>query len=326
MTNPSGWTLYWVASDGHQDCFVVARNSRSARQLECDTSGVDPQQVSVERVLSIPVHIKRAYARWRTKTDLECSWPCYADDWLLRRLGAQFREIEETSEVLINETVYTRGAKECVAPRRIGRRGIQELLAKKEFHYEKEDEFTPSQMHLFTMLGGCVARCQEIERLIAHSFILGVSDFQKRQYTSIKTLIDSWKKKTLGRLLALIEDSYEIEPSFKTCLSMFLSMRNTLIHGATTGRYDINTAWGQDELVTFLTFFELLSRTIRKAFIASFYASIEFRNKYLLQENQAIAPLTKGQQKDVALFIAFFKPKGGSQRQDDGTDKFAPTG
>ena len=28
------WKLYWVAFDGFEDCFVVAKNLRSAREIE----------------------------------------------------------------------------------------------------------------------------------------------------------------------------------------------------------------------------------------------------------------------------------------------------
>lgn len=31
------WKLYWVASDGLEDCFVVAKNSRSAKKIEKET-------------------------------------------------------------------------------------------------------------------------------------------------------------------------------------------------------------------------------------------------------------------------------------------------
>ena len=30
---PSSWNLYWVESDGIEDCFVAAKNSRSASRL-----------------------------------------------------------------------------------------------------------------------------------------------------------------------------------------------------------------------------------------------------------------------------------------------------
>ncbi|MGF7531589.1 hypothetical protein [Bacillus paralicheniformis] len=30
------WKLYWVESDGYEDCFVVAKNSISARSVEAN--------------------------------------------------------------------------------------------------------------------------------------------------------------------------------------------------------------------------------------------------------------------------------------------------
>jgi hypothetical protein len=32
-TSPVGWNLHWVTSDGFEDCFVAARNARSARSI-----------------------------------------------------------------------------------------------------------------------------------------------------------------------------------------------------------------------------------------------------------------------------------------------------
>mgnify|MGYP007135338631 CR=1 FL=1 len=35
------WKLYWVESDGYEDCFVVAKNSHSARSVEANMNGFD---------------------------------------------------------------------------------------------------------------------------------------------------------------------------------------------------------------------------------------------------------------------------------------------
>ena len=40
------WKLYWVTSDGLEDCFVVAKNSRSAKRIEKDANGFEDQEVT----------------------------------------------------------------------------------------------------------------------------------------------------------------------------------------------------------------------------------------------------------------------------------------
>ena len=48
------WKLYWVASDGLEDCFVVAKNSRSAAKIEKDMNGFEDDYLTVTRVMDIP--------------------------------------------------------------------------------------------------------------------------------------------------------------------------------------------------------------------------------------------------------------------------------
>jgi hypothetical protein len=185
--------------------------------------------------------------------------------------------------------------------------------------YGHEDRYSESQMILFSLLGICVARCQEIERLIARSFILAaMSPSERKRNRTINQTVDAWKRKTLGQMLAAIEEGYEIEPTVHAALRMFLGMRNELIHGITTSdRCDIHTSWGQGELIAFLSIFELISRPLREAFEASLYASIQIGNeKFLADTPERKMPLSKRQRKKVALFAAFFAPKDDGSRPD----------
>ena len=305
----SGWNLYSVVSDGDEDCFVVARNIRSALRVEAEYCGFDPTELSVYRVKPIPAPIVTAYAKRSANENRHHRWTWYADDWLLRKMGAQFGERESLLEVLIDDVVYTRGADDPVQPRTIGRKYLTEFRANKAFaHYGQEDHYSTMQMHLFTMLGICVARCQEIEHLIAHSFILGVSDAERRKYETIRDMIRGWRHKTLGQMLRSIEQGYEIDPTVHASLNLFLSMRNRLVHELTVDeQYDITAAWGQDETLAFLVFFEFVLRPVRRAFRASFYASVEYGNTYLLRDDPAKRQkLTKRQQKEISLFVAYF--------------------
>jgi len=236
---------------------------------------------------------------------------------LLKRLGAVFRERADLSETLIDDVVYTNSPNAPVPPRTIGRRFITEFKAVKAFQrYGHEDRYSQSQMTLFILLGICVARVQEIEHLIAHSFILGaIVKSERRRNKTIAELTQSWKRKTLGQMLKTIEQGWKIEPTVHASLQMFLSMRNQLVHGlATSEQYSIHTAWGQDETIGFLMLFELVSRPLREGFEASLYASIEVGNEHLLKDNpERHVPLTTRQRKRIALFAAFFTPRHEEQ-------------
>jgi hypothetical protein len=237
----------------------------------------------------------------------------YADEHLLKKLGAEFRTVDSREEIKIKDLVFSNGIDGPIPPRSIGAKFLTEFSADPSFsEYGEKDRYAPSQIHLLSMLGICVARCQEIEHLIAHSFILGISDKQKRRYKTINDLVEGWKKKTLGQLINAIREAYDIEPIFNASLDLFLNMRNELTHGLTVSdRYDIRTSWGQDETIAFLTFFEFVSRIIRKAFRSTFYASIEFGTQYLIDEKEIPKQLrlTKKQSSEIDLYSVFFTPK-----------------
>lgn len=121
-TSHSGWNLYWVSYDGEEDCFTVARNSRSARRVDADYCGFESGDAHAVRVKAIPTGILRSWERRREKYGYRQPLPWYADDWLLRRLGATFRDRDQLSETLIDDVVYTNGPDGPVRPRIIGRR------------------------------------------------------------------------------------------------------------------------------------------------------------------------------------------------------------
>ena len=169
-------------------------------------------------------------------------------------------------------------------------------------------------MHLITALGMCLATCQLIEHYIAHSFLLGISKRQKRKYKTLNDLKDGWKKKTLGNMLQCIEEAWEIEPTFKENLELFLAHRNLLIHGITTNeRYDIRTHWGRDELVAFLNFFDVHSRIIKAAFRASYYASIQYGLRHFGRPKKIRKRIfSRKQSEESGLFFALFTLKDGA--------------
>lgn len=315
------WSLYWLSSDGEEDCFVVARNTRSAAKVDEDYCGFEHGYVAASKVCSIPADVASRWIKKRKKEWHLFELPWYADNWVLKQLGAQFRERDNLHETLIDDVVYTQSNDGPIPPRLIGRKHLLEFQSIKAFkRYGHEDRYSPSQMTLLSLLGVCVARSQEIEHLIANSFILAaMSPTERKRNLTISETAASWKRKTLGQMIRLIEEGYEIEPIVHDSLRLFLNMRNELVHGLTTSdRYNIHTRWGQDEMIGFLLLFELISRPIREAFNASFYAGIEIGNEKLLTgESDQKIPLTKSQRKKISLFAAFFTPKMNVREQNE---------
>jgi hypothetical protein len=310
-TNSRGWNLYWVVSDGADDCFIVARSSRSARRIERDDAGWDDSEVSARKVLSIPHQIELAYSRRLSKKKSAHAWPNYADDWLLSKLGAATRDREGLLETLLDGVVYTRGSDGPTPPRSVGSRAVRELKNHPVLgQYGEEDNWTRQQEVLLTLMGVCLARCQEIEHLLANSFIFALGDNRRRAYKTIGEMQRAWKRKTLGALFRIVEQGYEIEPIVHRSLRGFIDMRNHFVHSLTTDdRTTIHDKWGQDEMIAFLALFEIYSRGVRKAFLSSLYASVEYGLKYMVSTDSHALSLTKKQRQEAALFSAFFKPR-----------------
>ena len=297
-----GWHLYWVHSDGLEDCFVVARNIRSAIKIERDMNGFDLDEVGAIHVCKIPEKTAKSELSKKSK-DLK-HWPWYGYKSLLIRLGAEFREINGRTEYLIDGVVYSEGE----PPRIIGRKFIKEFLASEiSTYFDDESTFTKSQETIYTLLGLCIARCQEIEHYISQSFIFIVNCKEKPKYKTINDMVAGWKKKTFGQLIKLIEESYTLEDQFKEALTLFLSWRNRLVHGLTVQpEYDISSIWGQDETMAFLTRFEFISRAVKIAFRSAYWASIEFANIKLINEQQKTIRLDKKQKEELSMFPYFF--------------------
>lgn len=313
------WNLYWVESDGLEDCFVVARNSRSACYVEINMNGFDPSQVSATRIMRIPKPLERSYGKeMRLKGR---RWPGYVyGKSFFQRLGAQFRKVDEQEEMLLDEVVYSVDEYiPCgiVKQRSIGGRALSELRgvpALANYEYHRDDIWNGPERHLVTALGICLLHCQQIEHYISESFLLGVSKKQKAQYATLNDLRAGWKRKTLGNMLRCIEEAWEIEPTLKAGLDLFLAKRNRFVHGiATTERYDIRTPWGCAELIAFLSEFDVHARIVKKAFRASFYASVEFAiRNWGAPEDVSKNPLSAKEKKEMELFFVLFTPRPDS--------------
>ncbi|PAD92948.1 hypothetical protein [Shouchella clausii] len=152
-----------------------------------------------------------------------------------------------------------------------------------------------------------LVQCQEIEYLFSKSFIFAISEKQQKKYKTFNDFFKGWEKKTIGGLIYAMQEAFEIDTEIKNALTLFLDMRNQLVHGVTiTPRYDINTDWGQRELVAFLDLFLSLCSPIKDIAASSFEISIEIGNRYLLEESDEKVPL-KNSDELLGLFINCFK-------------------
>lgn len=317
----SKWKLYWVESDGYEDCFVVAKNSRSAISVEVNMNGFDPKEVKASRITDIPDRYEkiadylfrrwsRVYAPEQAKNSELHTWPYYARNWLLKAMGAKFRNIDGDEQTLLMDRVYGRKPSgECyvysVGARAIAERRNQLHLL--NFDYDEELDLSN---YIYSAMGIALTECHEIEYLLSKSFIFGISDEQKRKYDSINDLMEGWSKKTFGQLLWLIQDTFEIEPTLKTALQLFLEMRNKLVHGITEDkRYDIRDEWGQKELISFLDTFLSLSEPIKEIAFSCYVTSMQFGLELVKKDGLPAIEFPEDSIEKLSVFFEFFNQK-----------------
>lgn len=97
----NGWGIYWVevGRAPEENCFVVARNSRSAAWHEQVSSGHGVGDVHAERLLRAPswfeeeeLDTHRQRVRAPSEREALHPWPAYVGDPELRRMGFEVRE------------------------------------------------------------------------------------------------------------------------------------------------------------------------------------------------------------------------------------------
>jgi hypothetical protein len=99
------WNLYWVESDGIEDCFVVARNSRSACSVESRENGFEIDFAAATKVIRIPKGVENSYKRQEEYKKRK--WPGYVyGKKFFEDLGAKFRTNEKQQEMLLCDVVY----------------------------------------------------------------------------------------------------------------------------------------------------------------------------------------------------------------------------
>lgn len=323
----SKWNLYWIESDGYEDCFVVAKNSRSAISVEINMNDFEPEELKATRIISIPDRYEKIanylFIRWsrihapeQAKRPNLHAWPYYARDWLLKALGAKFHNINGEQQILLMDQVYGRKQSGERYVYSIGARALAER--KNEWHlikhnYTKADYQTEEldlSNYIYSAMGIALSRCHKIEYLLSNSFIFGFSDEQKRKYDTINDLREGWSKKTFGQLIRIIQDTFEIEPTLKASLELFLEMRNKLVHDITGDeRYDIHDEWGQKELIAFLDTFLTLAEPIKDIALSCYVTSMQFGIEIMKKDGVAVVELPEDSIEKLSTFLEFFNLK-----------------
>lgn len=280
----SKWKLYWVISDGEEDCFVVAKNSRSAIAVEKYGCWIfhNLEDFDVIRVMDIPdkyelIYKKREFKK-RRKEFKDISefnvWPDYATDCLLKKLGAEIRYIDDKKEVLIDDIVYAPG---YVYP--IGKRAMKELY---EFDNDRKMDITNISYEgvdevIERMLGKAITTIHRIENYITESYIFGIGVERFSKYP-IWEMTKLWKDKlTFGRLINLMEENFIINEDIKKSLQLFLTQRNKIAHGLTMDeRFNIDTFWGKKEIVGYLALFLKNASLLEPAIESAYFFTVGF--------------------------------------------------
>lgn len=287
----SKWKLYWVASDGAEDCFVVAKNSLSARRIEKDMNGFEDDDITVTRIMDVPDKYEKIankkFREWSKKQNVNThldidtltAWPYYAPEWLLKKLGIEYRVIDKKREILINDTV--------ISGENIYTVGIKALkeLSDNKYIEAANVSYEGLRKAIEYMLGDCMVTIHRIESYITESFIFAVGNEKYFDYTLeevIKLLKDKF---TFGKLIQLMEERYEIDEVVHNGLRLFLTQRNKIAHGLTKDpRYDIDTLWGQKELVAYLAIFLKNAWALEAVFEAAYITTMGVAG-HLLKDN-----------------------------------------
>ncbi|MDR1159170.1 MAG: hypothetical protein LBK69_00880 [Syntrophomonadaceae bacterium] len=324
----SKWKLYWVASDGLEDCFVVAKNSRSAARIEKNINGFEDDDISVTRIIDIPDKYENVaneeFRKWSKENHCNeylninalVAWPYYAQEWLLEELGVEYRMLKGETEILINDMVITQNGIYSVGVRAM--KEIRELTGKK-FTDISNISYEGMRKVIDSMLGICLTTIHRLEDYLTNSFIFAVGNKKYDNYT-IEEAIELWKKKfTFGRLIKLIEERYEIDEVIYNALQLFLIQRNKIAHGLTKDeRYNIDTVWGQKEIIGFVALFLrnawALEKVAESAYICTVGLSFSIMKKGEANDPELLKDIDDFEndsnvQEKVALFAEVFKMK-----------------
>jgi hypothetical protein len=278
-------------------------------------NGFDLDEVAAYRICGIPRDLAEVYQATEAYAKRPWPWYLYGKE-IFDGVGAEFRTVDGQEEMLLRDVVYSVQEYKptfITALRDIGPMGMKKLTDEiGELPEDRDDAiWVGRDIHIATMLGMCLVRCHQIEDYISKSFILAVSDKQKRKYQTIRDLQIGWRKKTLGNMIICVKEAWEIDVTLDAGVEMFREMRNLLIHGITTHeRYDISTEWGKKELIQFIRLFDIGSRVVRLAFRSSYAFSLAYAIEHFgLQDDFSDFSLSVDHEEETSMFPEFFKLK-----------------
>jgi hypothetical protein len=111
------WNLYWVESEPLENCFVVAKTARSAARHDEEIVGLAPKDAKATLVRPIPDRILKAWVtaekRIRRTDDFFSASQQrlgYADDALLRMMGAVFKYQDARKVTILDGKKYRRAS------------------------------------------------------------------------------------------------------------------------------------------------------------------------------------------------------------------------
>ncbi|WP_146001845.1 hypothetical protein [Eggerthella timonensis] len=273
------WKLYYVESDGYEDCFVVAKNKRSAIRVDRDMNDFETKDLKATLICDIPDNLEEVadarFLEWSRKnapsqvSKIESgklhAWPYYPDQWLLKELGASFRVAEGAEEILLDGVVYSCDSSGLHHTRTIGVRALWKFNPDLPKVVPIDEETADIKTIIYQMLGMALRESQEIEWFLNHSFVFAFSDKQRRKIETINEAIEYWSHKTLGAMVNIMKESFEFSEDVDNGFKLFIDMRNRLVHDILMSeRYSIDTNWGQRELIAYLDLFLTLCEPIKE--------------------------------------------------------------
>lgn len=315
-----GWKLYYVESDGYKDCFIVARNKAEAITVDRDMNSFETNDLKTTLICDIPDSLEKVAdahflewaknnAPWHVddiKSGKMHAWPFYADRRLLKELGASFRVAEGYDEILLDGIVYACDPNGLHHTRTIGVRALWEFNPDLPRVVPNDEETADIKPLIYQILGMALKESQEIEWLLNHSFIFAFSSKQRRKIKTINEAISCWSRKTLGAMVNIMKESFEFSEDVDNGFKLFIDMRNRLVHDILMSeRYNIETNWGQRELMAYLDMFLKLCEPIKE--IATACCDISFALSEDLFDNTI--PNWKRNPDLIKLFASCFATK-----------------
>lgn len=305
----SGWNLYWVESDGYEDCFVAAKNRQSAEALERHENGFAVGEVKAHRIGSISEEFRNFYFSFPENKKYPWPWYVYGRE-ILENFGADFRIIDGVEEMLLNWAVYEVDDYRPCSIRKvrvIGPPALADLEEQmQETGYEPMNFKSDIVPHFIEVLvGTLILRCQKIEAYLSGSFVFEIGSAPSKRSKTINEFINKWKKKTFGQMLNDIRKNYKIEETVDSALELHKDIRNIVAQRLYSDeRYNIETKWGAMETITLLAFFDWLSQVSLEAAESAFYFSMALAEHEFDVLKESF--ISEEEMEKAGLFTTFF--------------------